>query len=133
MLLFVVQPELEPSERRSVERVLDERTPHPLVDVVAIRVDLLEARTGEHPAPGALHARAHGLVVAVEQEVERRSNVGSKRSPPSTNASKNQLVCARCHLVGLASAIGWTIWSSADSGAHSVTVRARTSRNAASR
>ena len=50
---------------------------------------------------------------------------GATPAGASTNVSKNQLVWARCHLVGLASAIGWITWSSAVSGRHSSTVRLR--------
>src|SRR5436305_3079180 len=46
---------------------------------------------------------------------------------PSTNVSKNHVVWARCHFVGLTSGIDWTVWSSADSGAASASVNARTS------
>ena len=42
------------------------------------------------------------------------------------NVSKNQLVCARCHLTGLASGIDWIAQSSADSGTASCSVAART-------
>src|SRR5262249_59595942 len=42
----------------------------------------------------------------------------------------DEVVWARCHLVGLASGIDWTTWSSADSGAARRSVSARTSRNA---
>ena len=45
----------------------------------------------------------------------------------STNVSKNQVTWARCHLVGRTSAIDWTVWSSGESGAASVSVWARTS------
>jgi len=40
--------------------------------------------------------------------------------------SKNQVTCARCHLVGLASGIDCTWQSSTDSGAASASVAART-------
>src|SRR6516225_6273326 len=46
------------------------------------------------------------------------------------NCSKNQVVWARCHLVGLASAIDWTIWSSGDIKAARCSVSARTARKA---
>src|SRR5688572_26354792 len=48
-------------------------------------------------------------------------------SRASTKDSKNQVVCARCHLVGLASGIDWIAQSSALSGAASARVAARTS------
>src|SRR5271169_1614322 len=44
--------------------------------------------------------------------------------------SKNQVVWARCHLVGLTSGIDWTVWSSAERGAASSSVTARTQRYA---
>ena len=49
---------------------------------------------------------------------------GSWRS--STKVSKNQVVCARCHLTGLASGIDWIAQSSAESGAASARVASRT-------
>ena len=42
--------------------------------------------------------------------------------------SKNHVTCARCHLVGLASGIDCTTWSSADSDAARRSVSARTER-----
>src|SRR5678816_1152647 len=42
------------------------------------------------------------------------------------NVSKNQLVCARCHLVGLTSGMLLTTKSSTCNGAHSLTVWLRT-------
>src|SRR5262245_33702693 len=44
------------------------------------------------------------------------------------NCSKNQVVCARCHLVGLASGIDCTAWASALKGAARCSVSARTVR-----
>ena len=44
----------------------------------------------------------------------------------STTASKNQLVCARCHLVGLACGMDWMHWSSTGIGAARAIVVART-------
>src|SRR5262249_15585959 len=45
----------------------------------------------------------------------------------STNVSKNQVTCARCHFVGDTSGIDCTVWSSGDSGAASSSVLDRTS------
>ena len=50
-------------------------------------------------------------------------------SGPSTKVSKNHVVWARCHLVGLASGIDCTVWSSALSGAASRSVSDRTAQN----
>src|SRR6188474_2550055 len=48
----------------------------------------------------------------------------------STNVSKNQLVCARCHFTGLASGIDCAVQSSGDKGAASCSVALRTARYA---
>src|SRR4051794_31682617 len=48
------------------------------------------------------------------------------------NVSKNQVVCAKCHLVGLASGIDWINWSSAESGAASASVWRRTAEKLSS-
>ncbi len=45
----------------------------------------------------------------------------------STKVSKNQVTWARCHFVGETSGIDWTVWSSGESGAASVSVKDRTS------
>src|SRR5262249_42617113 len=44
------------------------------------------------------------------------------------NVSKNHVVCARCHFVGLASGIDWIDWSSGVSGSASRALCRRTSR-----
>src|SRR5580658_4533618 len=44
----------------------------------------------------------------------------------SRNSSKNQVVCARCHFVGLASGMDCTHWSSADRAPASLSVSCRT-------
>jgi hypothetical protein len=46
-------------------------------------------------------------------------------------ASKNQLVCARCHFAGLASGIDWTVASASESAEASLRLAARTARNVA--
>ena len=46
---------------------------------------------------------------------------------PRTKVSKNQVACARCHLVGLTSGTVWTVWSSALRGAARRSVVRRTS------
>ena len=43
----------------------------------------------------------------------------SESNRPIRKVSKNQVVCARCHLTGLASGIDWTWQSSGESGAAS--------------
>ena len=53
---------------------------------------------------------ADRLVVAVEQVAEGVVERAAER--PSTNVSKNHVVCARCHFAGLASGIDWIAWSS---------------------
>src|SRR5262249_57873163 len=56
--------------------------------------------------------------------------VSSAKCGAKRNCSKNQVVCARCHLVGLASAIDCTTWSSALKEAVRRSVSARTARKA---
>ena len=84
-----------------------------VVDVPAIARDLVERRARQQAARGARMTRADGLVIRVEEVVERRFE---RRPRSSTNVSKNQDVWARCHLVGLASGIDCTWQSSAESG-----------------
>src|SRR5471032_1818841 len=55
------------------------------------------------------------------------SRFGSWRA--RMNVSKNHVVCARCHLTGLASGIDWIAQSSAVSGAARPRVTSRTARN----
>src|SRR3546814_19871350 len=47
----------------------------------------------------------------------------------STKVSKNQLVCARCHLAGEASGIDCTVASASDNGSTSARLSARTASN----
>ena len=72
-------------------------------------------------------ARANRLVIGIEQIAESRHRIRDSRCRASSrNVSKNQVVCARCHLAGLASGMDCTIWSSAESGAARRSVSART-------
>src|SRR5581483_2487511 len=52
---------------------------------------------------------------------------------PRTNVSKNHVVCARCHLVGLTSGMDCTVWSSPLRGSAKRSVVARTPAYAAGR
>ena len=63
---------------------------------------------------GADAAVPTALVIGVEQETESRIEQRGSRehAGTSTNCSKNQVVCARCHFAGLASGIDCTHWSS---------------------
>ena len=89
---------------------LREQSHHRLVDVFAVVVDLGDGGPRlSRPRFGAAVAVADGVVVGVEQvsEVRVESSVtgecGVRR-----NVSKNQLVWARCHLVGLTSGMDCT-------------------------
>ena len=70
-------------------------------------------RPAEHAALRPRMALALALVIAVEQI--RRSARRTAGSPAtwsrSTKVSKNQVVCARCHLAGEASGSGWIVAS----------------------
>jgi hypothetical protein len=72
VLLLVMQAELEPRPRAVVERAGRERMRHAAIDRGAIGVHAIEARVREHAPARPLDARADRLVVAVEQELERR-------------------------------------------------------------
>ena len=89
-----------------------------------------ERRPRQQPALRAWVLGADGVVIRVEQDPERgiEGAVPGEGSGSSTKVSKNQLVCARCHLTGLASGIDWIVQSSADSGAASAIVAARMAR-----
>jgi hypothetical protein len=43
----------------------------------------------------------------------------------SRKVSQNHVVCAKCHLAGLASSIDWIVASASDSGAASASLSAR--------
>ena len=75
------------------------------------------------PRCGRACIGADRLVVGVEQHLPRRfAAADTPASRRSTNCSKNQLVCARCHFAGLASGIDCTIMSSALKPAQRLTV-----------
>ena len=98
-----------------------------VVDLRAVGAHLSSVGREISPRCARADLLADALVVGVEQHAERGSKGakrGSKRS--STKVSKNQVVCARCHLAGLASGMDWTWQSSADSGAASASEAART-------
>ena len=109
-----------------------EQLGHGIVDVARGTRRSPRRRAGRSgPRSARRMAGADRLVVRVEQvAVGRVERLGSRRaSAPSTKVSKNQVVWARCHLVGLTSGIDWTVWSSGDSGAASASVSARVAKN----
>ena len=87
---------------------------HRVGDMPAIGQDLADARPGDHAALRPRMTRADRFVVGIEEilvgGIERHGSPA--RAGRSTKVSKNHVVCARCHLVGLASGIDWTVWSS---------------------
>ena len=90
--------------------------------------DLFDTRPGEEAAFGARMPSTDGFVVRVEDvRVGGVEGHVPGRYCPRTKVSKNQVVCARCHLVGLTSGIVWTVWSSALRGAERHSVIPRTS------
>src|SRR5262245_43681192 len=54
--------------------------------------------------------------------------MGATPSGPRTKVSKNQVVWARCHFVGLVTGIDCSCWSSSDSRAANDSVRSRAAR-----
>jgi hypothetical protein len=72
---------------------------------------------------------AHRVVVGVEEHAVLRKFgdviVGER---PRRKVSKNQVVCARCHLTGLASGMDWAWQSSGDKVAARSTVICLTER-----
>ena len=113
MLLLVMQADLEdaapifePSVRRvSIEQPLDRR-----VDMGAVGGRLVDIRPRDQAALRPRMARAGRDIIGVEQDRRsaRRTRDSRARCGRSRNCSKNQVVCARCHLVGLASGIDCT-------------------------
>jgi hypothetical protein len=66
MLLLVTDPKLDQFERGSRKR--RKRAIERLVDMSAIGADLVQRRSAQHAATGALVSRPLGLVIAVEQK-----------------------------------------------------------------
>ena len=131
MLLLVVQAELDDrAERLAAAVAAREQLEHVAIDVGAVGQHLVERRPGEQAAARPRMLRADLLIVRVEQDANsgwKRPIAGDRRCS-STKVSKNQLVCARCHFVGLASSIDCAWQSSADSGPRRRSVSPRTSR-----
>ena len=79
------------------------------IDMRAIRADLAGVRPRDQAALRPSVARAGGDIIGIEQE--REALVEDLDSPGTfgcnRKVSKNQVVCARCHLIGLASGIDW--------------------------
>ena len=126
VLLLVMTTHLDDAVD-ALEHVVASRREHRFdrgVDMTAVVADLVDARSRDQSPLGSRVTAADLLVVRVEEVRVRR--VGRLRSPRArgsrTNVSKNQVVWARCHFVGLTSGIDWTTWSSADSGAASASV-----------
>ena len=93
--------------------------------------------SSEGATGGRVRARmlvAHRVVVRIEEHAERRVERRARGSWRSRmKVSKNHVVCARCHLTGLASGIDWIAQSSAESGAASARVAPRTAMKRAAR
>ena len=135
MLLLVIEPELDSGAQDFGKRCRARFDDQPLdrrIDMRAIGGDLAGVRPRDQPALRPRMARAGGDVIGVEQEREAlvETWIARRDSAAAGTVSKNQVVCARCHLVGLASGIDWTIWSSGDSGAARRSVSPRTMRKA---
>jgi hypothetical protein len=115
VLLLVVQPQLDERGRR-VRRVAAhavEQPRHRVVHVRPVGEHLADRRARGEPALRPAVALAGLHVVRVEQvgvaRVGRRvPQPRGRRVLARTNVSKNQLVCARCHFVGLTSGIELT-------------------------
>ena len=99
VLLLVVQPELDKSSSAAsaprAEQALHARRRGPG------RRDLVTVGRDISPRFGRGCLLADRVVVRVEQHAECGSKSDSRAGRPRTNVSKNQLMCARCHLVGL--------------------------------
>src|SRR2546425_12193073 len=91
---------------------------HSRVHMCAVCRHRFDAGPTENATGRTRMTRPDRLIVGIEDEAERlveyaiTPSVGTRM-----NVSKNHVVCARCHLVGLASGMDWTVWSSAESGA----------------
>ncbi len=94
-------------ERRGVGVL--EQTHDRAIDMRAVSGDLRDIGTRDQAALRTRMPRAGGHVIGIEQKAEAlvehpiTGTYGLRR-----NCSKNHVVCARCHLVGLASGIDWT-------------------------
>ena len=136
VLLLVVHAELDQGgdggERVGVR--IGDQAGERVVDGSPVVGDLVAGGSGDEPAVRPRVPRPDLLVVRVEQEVVRRvDRLVAGPWGPRTNVSKNQVVWARCHLVGLTSSIDWTTWSSGASGSASCSVSCRVRRSRSAR
>jgi len=100
MLLLVLNPELEQGCRRppGFPGSCFDKPSHRGADVIAIGSNDIDRRARQQPALRSRVPWADRLVIRIEK-------IGKSRV--RMKVSKNQVVCARCHLVGLTSGIDW--------------------------
>jgi hypothetical protein len=91
VLLLMMKADLDAPSKLIIE-IGAEKIEDGGVDSCAVAGDLVVARSRQKPA------RWTGVLLA-----DRAGERPSTPAGPSTNVSKNHVVCARCHLVGLAS------------------------------
>ena len=126
MLLLMMQAEHDELGGAPGQR-LRQQLGHGGIDMGTVPSDLRHPRARQQSSLGAGMTGADGLVVGVEQEREVRVEGGYPWAcSSSTKVSKNHVVWARCHLVGLTSFIDWTVWSSGLRGVARCSVRERT-------
>ena len=126
VLLLVIETDLDDRDQRSIFRRLDQRG-HGGIDVRAVFGNFGGVGPGDQPALRARLPRPHCDVIGIEEIGEPLvERLVVRANGRSMNCSKNQVACARCHLVGLVSGIDWTTWSSGDNSAARRSVSPRT-------
>ena len=126
MLLLVLQPELDDlREFRRPRRPRQQRADRRRRRARDTRCTSSSEGRDSRPRSGARMPLADRVVIRVEEGPERgvERPVAAQDGAASTKVSKNQVVCARCHLTGLASGIDCSAQSSADNGAASAVRR----------
>jgi hypothetical protein len=108
MLLFVMQTNFDDWERsRSDSWWFDQITDRG-IDMRAIRAYFRRRRARDQAALRPRLTRACSHVVRIEQISEPLiEHTIAGANGRNRNCSKNQVTCARCHFVGLASGIDW--------------------------
>ena len=105
VLLLVMEAELDQASLRPGSRAARaKQVRDAFIDVMRGRRGSFERRARQQPTFRPPVPRTDRLVVGVEEIAEPLiERPVARRVGPSTNCSKNQVVCARCHFAGLAS------------------------------
>ena len=113
VLLLMVQPQRDQFCTSAPPRRI-EQLEHVLIHVRAILADFVQSGARECIAQRFFRLLPNGVVIGVKKIAKlRMERPVSGQMLGKNNVSKNQLVCAMCHLAGLASGQDCTIKSSA--------------------